>query len=185
MNENSCLSEQIMTIAQDCGAYQTGILSTANLVVYPEVREMCKKNTCRGYGASWACPPAVGPIEDCLAKVKAYDTMLLFSCKYDLEDSFDYEGMIAGMEVFKKLAAALDNALKGVLPSYLMLANEGCRKCKSCTYPDAPCRFPDELHASIEAYGFNVSELAALSNINYINGQNTVTYFGALCFNQP
>lgn len=184
MCQNSRLTERLVATAKDCGAYQVGLIPTDNLVVYPEVRDMCKKNTCRGYGATWACPPAVGPIEECLAKVKQYDTMLLFSCKYDLEDSFDYEGMVAGMEGFKQIASMLDDAVHDVLSAYLLLANEGCHKCKACTYPTAPCRFPDKLHASIEAFGFNVSELAHLAGINYINGQNTVTYFGALCFNQ-
>lgn len=184
MNENSYPTEQIIELAKNCGAYAVGLIATSELNVYPEVRDMCKMNTCRGYGASWACPPGVGTLEECLAKVKQYDTMLLFSCKYDLEDSFDYEGMIAGMEAFKKMANDFDKALKDKLHPYLLLANEGCQKCKTCTYPDAPCRFPDELHASIEAYGFNVSELAGMAGIKYINGTNTVTYFGALCFNQ-
>jgi hypothetical protein len=35
---------------------------------------------------------------------------------------------------------------------------------------------------SLEAYGINVSELAKAAGMNYINGQNTVTYFGAVLF---
>jgi predicted metal-binding protein len=175
------LIARITAIAKDCGAYQVGIVPTHGLTVYPEVRAMCEKNTCRGYGATWACPPAVGPIEDCLAKVKRYDTLLLFTGKYELEDSFDYEGMVDGMKRFQTLAAAIDHRLKNELEDYLMLSNEGCHKCKTCTYPDAPCRFPDELHPSLEAFGFNVSELACLGGINYINGPNTVTYFGGVC----
>ena len=36
--------------------------------------------------------------------------------------------------------------------------------------------------SSWRLYGINVSELAASSGMKYINGQNTVTYFGALLF---
>ncbi|MBM3710008.1 MAG: DUF2284 domain-containing protein, partial [Actinobacteria bacterium] len=36
---------------------------------------------------------------------------------------------------------------------------------------------------SLEAYCMNVSTLAELCNMKYINGQNTVTYFGAFLFN--
>jgi hypothetical protein len=35
---------------------------------------------------------------------------------------------------------------------------------------------------SLEAYGVNVSKLAASAGMKYINGQNTVTYFGAVLF---
>ncbi len=178
------LSTALLSLTQECGAFECGLIATASLRVYPEVRKMCEKNTCRGYGASWACPPAVGTLEECLARVQIYDSMLLFSCKYDLEDSFDYEGMMAGMQQFREMAAALNATLSFQLSDFLLLANEGCGKCKSCTYPNAPCRFPDTLHPSLESYGFMVSELASLAGIRYINGQNTVTYFGGLCFNQ-
>ena len=65
---------------------------------------------------------------------------------------------------------------------YLLLSNEGCKRCEKCTYPDAPCRFPDKLFHSLEGYGFIVSELAKMAGISYINGENTVTYFGAVMF---
>lgn len=184
MGNNTSLLTRLTDIIYHCGAYQVGAIPTDQLVVYSEVRDMCKANTCRGYGKTWACPPGVGPIEECLASVQKFDTMLLFSCKYNLEDSFDYEGMMAGMQSFRTLASTLADAIADLLPNHLLLANEGCDKCKCCTYPDAPCRFADRLHPSIEAYGFNVSELAKAANINYINGANTVTYFGALCFDQ-
>ncbi len=68
----------------------------------PWVRELCEQNTCRQYGASWACPPAVGTLEECQARVQSYDAMLLFSRRYTLCDSFDFESMAAGMQDFKR-----------------------------------------------------------------------------------
>ena len=43
-----------------------------------------------------------------------------------------------------------------------------------------PCRFPEKAIGSLEAYGVNVSLLAQTAGMRYINGQNTVTYFGAI-----
>lgn len=114
----------------------------------------------------------------------AVHTMLLFSCKYDLEDSFDFEGMTAGLHAFKKTVDAFDAELKPLLSDYHLLFNEGCGRCETCTYPSAPCRFPSKLHPSLEGYGFVVSELAQNAGIRYINGADTVTYFGALLFRQ-
>ena len=34
----------------------------------------------------------------------------------------------------------------------------------------------------LEAYGINVSKLAEVAGMNYINGKDTVTYFGAILF---
>ena len=64
----------------------------------------------------------------------------------------------------------------------MLFSNEGCGRCSVCTYPDAPCRFPQFLHHSLEGYGFIVRDLAKEANMQYTNGANTVTYFGALLF---
>ena len=130
-------------------------------------------------------PPAVGTIEECRVRVARYDTMLLFSRVYRLEDSFDFEGMTEGMKDFKHLVDRLQDRLQGgtgTLPDLLLLSNEGCGRCAACTYPDAPCRYPQRLHHSLEGYGFIVSELAREAEVRYNNGACTVTYFGALLF---
>lgn len=173
---------RIRELAMETGFSEAGYPDIARLKYYPEVRSLCEKNTCRNYGTSWACPPAVGTLEECRARVEQYGKMLLFSKKYELEDSFDLEGMLEGMQDFKRTVDRFQKEIQGLLPSFLLLANEGCGRCSSCTYPDAPCRFPETLHHSLEGYGFIVSELAADAGIRYINGTNTVTYFGALLF---
>ena len=102
--------------------------------------------------------------------------------KYDLEDSFDFEGMMEGMKSFKNSCRILDELIKGDISKYLILSNEGCDLCKNCTYPDAPCRFPDRAHGSLEGYGIFVNKLAEQVGINYINGVNTMSYFGGLAY---
>ena len=42
------------------------------------------------------------------------------------------------------------------------------------------CVSPDDAIASLEAHGIFVSNLAQSSDMKYINGKNTVTYFGAI-----
>lgn len=175
--------ERIEMLIKDVGVHQFGVVSPEDAVFSIEVRKMCEANRCNLYGKSWSCPPAVGTFEECEARLKAFRHMLVFSAKYDLEDSFDFEGMENGMKEFKSVARRVEDAVRGKIGEYLMLANEGCGYCESCTYPDAPCRFPDRAHGSIEAYGIFVNELAKSAGINYINGQNTVTYFGALLYN--
>lgn len=168
---------------------QAGYIDVESLKFYPEVRKICEGNVCRNYGSSWACPPAIGTMEECQKRALRYKNMLLFSKKYELEDSYDFEGMTAGMADFKKTVDLFEdnilfyNNIKDVLSDYLLLSNEGCGRCKSCTYPNSPCRFPKKLHHSLEGYGFIVSELAAKAGIRYNNGSNTVTFFGALLFN--
>lgn len=173
---------RLQELLNQAGVFQSGFVDTADMRFEQEVRDMCAVNTCRKYNTSWACPPAVGTVEECRARIQQYEKFLLFSVKYDLEDSFDYDGMMAGGAAFKETCRALDNALRPLLGNYLMLSNEGCGLCKECTYPDAPCRFPDRAHGSLEGYGLFVNKLAKQAGMNYINGANTVTYFGGVAF---
>jgi predicted metal-binding protein len=163
------------------GAGKAYVLQVSEIPFDGGLRAFCEANLCGNYNRNYACPPSVGSAQELIERAKTYENALVFQTVSALEDSFDYEGMVDGMKRFQTLAAAIDHRLKNELEDYLMLSNEGCHKCKTCTYPDAPCRFPDELHPSIEAFGFNVSELACLGGINYINGPNTVTYFGGVC----
>ena len=173
---------QINDIADKSGFSEYGYLSVGSLNFYSEVRSLCESNSCRNYATSWACPPAVGTIDECRARVEHYDNALLFSKVYQVSDSFDFEGMQKGLRNFKHIVDDFAQRLQGVLSDYLLLSNEGCGRCTRCTYPDAPCRFPNLLHHSIEGYGFIVSELAKAAGIKYNNGPNTITYFGALIF---
>jgi predicted metal-binding protein len=168
--------------AVKCGFTATGLIKTGELNFYPEIRNICQENTCRGYGKTWACPPAVGTLEQCQARVMQYENMLLFSQIFRLEDSFDFEGMHDGMMRFKQTVDRFAEAIKPLVSNGLILSNEGCGRCKVCTYPDAPCRFPDKLYPSIEGFGFIVSELANQAGIKYNNGPNTVTFFGAVVY---
>lgn len=174
---------QIEEVALQNHFTEMGYVDVTNMKYYPEIRRMCQQNVCRNYATSWACPPAVGTIEECRERVNQYQKMLVFSRKYQLEDSFDFEGMAESMLDFKREVDRFQQDLECFLSDFLLLSNEGCGRCTECTYPGAPCRFPRLLHHSLEGYGFIVSELAKDAGICYHNGMNTVTYFGALLFN--
>lgn len=176
------ISSEVEKIAIRSNFFEVGYVEIGNLKYYPEIRRICEGNSCGNYGTSWACPPAVGSITECRERVERYDKMLLFSRKYELEDSFDFQGMSEGLRDFKRVVDIFSRKLEAVLPDYLLLSNEGCGRCAECTYPDAPCRFPRLLHHSLEGYGFIVHELACDAGIHYNNGPDTVTFFGALLF---
>lgn len=154
------LLTKIEEIAVECNFFEYGYVNIESLKYYPEVRRICEGNACCNYATSWACPPAIGT----------------------LEDSFDFEGMTNGLLEFKKRVDQYQKHLDGVLSDFVLLSNEGCGRCKECTYPNEPCRFPQLLHHSLEGYGFIVNQLAHEAGVRYNNGPNTVTYFGALLF---
>lgn len=166
------------------GAYQYGYISPSEICFGEEVRNICKNNGCGSYNTTWACPPAMGTLEECKEKCLSYSSAMLFSSKYLLEDSFDYEGMMTGHSNFKLVCDRLYNIVKKEFSAFMILSNEGCRRCKKCTYPKDKCRHEEMLFPSLEGYGIYVNKTAELANINYCNGTNTVTYFGMLLFSK-
>ena len=72
---------------------------------------------------------------------------------------------------------------KNEFPDTLVLGAGGCCVCKRCGAADnIPCRFPDKAVAALESYSINVSKLASACDMKYINGVNTVTYFGGVLY---
>jgi predicted metal-binding protein len=175
--------ERIIQKIKEAGIFQYGIVNPSEINYRQEIREICKGNSCQQYGKTWACPPAVGTLIECKNRCLQYDTMIVFTGKFVIADNFDFEGMVYSMKEFKKISHDLDRVIKPYLKNYIILSNEGCGMCNTCTYPDEPCRFPEKLQHSIEGYGILVSQLAEMANVNYNNGENTITYFGALLFN--
>lgn len=167
---------------RNAGISQYGIISPEQIIFDDEIRKICEGNTCRQYGKTWACPPSVGSVAQCRARCLQYAHAMVFNGVYPLEDSFDYEGMAQGHAAFKKVCDRLYPLAKREFASFLLLSNEGCNRCKTCTYPSGACRMPEMLFPSLEGFGINVARLAQTSGIKYINGANTVTYFGMLLY---
>jgi len=68
---------------------------------------------------------------------------------------------------------------------FLLLSCGGCHLCETCAKrEDKPCRFPDQALSSLEGYGVDVYNTTKDTDLKYINGQNTVTYFGMVLFSE-
>ena len=153
------------------------VFSTAIIPFDAAVFEACERNVCGRYGKSWTCPPGAGTPEELKARITSYPNALLISYKYDIEDSFDFEGMSEAQRRARKAFAEAVGLMREAGEEFLQFGNEGCDLCEKCTYPDAPCRFPERASPSIEACGINVMKLSREVGMKYINGPNTVTYF--------
>ena len=175
------MEEQLAASIEGTGAERWGFLNTEEIPFDPQVRSYCEGNACRCYGTTWACPPAVGTPEDCRARCLSYRRMLVFSTAYPLAGPFDLEGMHRGLRAFKTVCDRVADRAKDIVPDFLLLSNESCFRCASCTYPHSPCRFPQKLFPSIEGYGILVVTLAKRAGIPY-GAPGVVTYFGGLLF---
>lgn len=176
----SALAEQVRGLAPIRQAWSICRMSAST----GAFRAMCETNACGNYGKCWMCPPDAGDIDALMNEAKSYQKALVYQTVGTLEDSYDFEGMMEAARLHNELSRALAKWF-ATLPfaKKLHLGAGGCHMCGVCAKrTNEPCRHPELAMPSLETYGINVSELAASSGMKYINGQNTVTYFGALLF---
>ena len=159
--------------ALDGRAFQTAVIETENIIFSEDAINACAANVCRQYNACWSCPPASGGLAVHKQRINSYSKALIFTTKWQLEDPYDYPGMMDAKLGHDKITQAVHDAFGKVSPVY---GAGSCSLCEQCAYPQ-PCRFPERIFPSIEGAGIMVSELSRHSGINYINGENTVTYF--------
>lgn len=166
------------------GAKNAAVIRVAEISFDTSFRSMCASNVCGNYGKSYMCPPDVGEIEALIEKAKTYRYAIVYQTVGMLEDSYDFEGMMEAGERHNALSRKVRDLFdQNGFENALHLGAGGCRLCPVCGKKTGePCRFPDRAMSSLEAYGVNVSVLAAQCNMRYINGTNTVTYFGATLF---
>jgi len=180
MNLNQ-LAEQAKTL----GATASGVIKTSDLRFSEEFRTLCEQNTCGNYGTNWMCPPAVSPFKEVRANVMKFSQGVVFQTVHTLEDSFDYEGMMKGVDTHFEIFSRISDFIRSDCgyPDVFALNAGACKICEKCTYPDgAPCRFPDRAVPSIESHCIDIFALLACCDIPYNNGPNTVFYAGLFLF---
>jgi len=175
--------QTLINIALAAGAANANITKVLEIKFDREFRAACEQNLCGKFGKCWMCPPDVGDIDKMIAQAKEYQNVLVFQSIGQLEDSFDIEGMEEAAKAHNTLVTTIAEKLDGVLEDHLILGAGACHICSSCTIlKSQPCAHPQKAIPSLEAYGIAVSELAQASGIAYMNGTNTVTYFGGVLF---
>jgi len=168
------------------GASHASVIPTSLIETDRSFRDICANNSCGGYGRCWMCPPDIGEIDVLMKEITTYSHALVYQYIGTLEDSYDFEGMIDAKKVHFKISQKIRSAWKDKsVKRQLHLGVGGCGGCERCAKKDGqPCRHPELAMPALEGYGVNVSRLAAVSGMKYINGENTVTYFGTVLFDE-
>lgn len=167
------------------GAFRTKVIEASAVETDASFRDMCARNACGMWGKCWTCPPDIGQIDVLMAELQQYSHALVYQTVGQLEDSYDFEGMTEDGKHHNRVAQSLRTVFaEAGISDPLHLGAGGCRVCPVCARRTGePCRHPELAMSSLEAYGIHVSRLAAKADMKYINGSNTVTYFGAVFFN--
>lgn len=167
--------QEAAALAEECGFTHAGEMNLQKLAFLPQVRQMCAADKCSRYGNSWSCPPACGELSEIGEKARGYRHGIIVQSTGKLEDDFDVETMQETERLQKERFFAFVEQMRKKEPSCLPMAAGSCTVCESCAYPE-PCRFPDKMIPSMEAYGIFVSKLCEDSGIGYYYGPQTITF---------
>ncbi len=170
-------SQRTLTIkmATEVGFDHAGYADISKMEFLPEIREMCKDNRCGKYGKSWACPPACGTLHEIKNRILQYDYGMILQATEKMEDDYDWDAIQLAIRRCKDSLSTLSQRLRDMGKDIVAMGMDGCSRCSSCTYPDSPCRFPDELSPSMEACGLFVTAECERVGIRYNYGPQTMT----------
>lgn len=167
---------ELCKLAEDSGFTAWAPLDVNTIELKQEVRDMCANGGCQQYGKRWSCPPGCGDLDICRKNISHYSGGILVQTTGDVEDGFDFEAMMEIQEDHKDHFSHMYAFLREKGEDTLALGAGCCMKCRTCTYPDEPCRFPDEMVSSMEAYGMVVMEVCKANGLTYYYGSDKMAY---------
>ena len=168
--------EKIEAIAKECGFMHVAPLKVSTLEFMQDIRDMCNPGQCENYDKSWSCPPACATLEEMRDRVLDFEGGILCQTVGELEDSYDWDGIMEAGAHQKQVFAKTWAELKKQYTDVLAMGTGVCKLCEKCTYPDQPCRFPDRLETSMEACGLFVSKVCTDNGLKYNYGQDHIAF---------
>lgn len=157
-------------------------IDVGTLAVREDVRAMCAVDKCHAFGKNWTCPPSCGELNECAERIKKYRNGIIVQTTGKTEKAIDTKAYRRIEALHHDRFAKLAVFAHSTHPEALCLGAGGCRICKNCTYPNAPCRFPDKAYSSMEAYGLFVTQVCRDNGIDYYYGDKTMTYTSCILF---
>ncbi len=160
---------------------QYAFFETEELTFTDRVRYVCE-HECPQYGRSWACPPAVGTVDECVARCRNYPHALLITTMAEVSDIADMEATLATRAGHEAVTRQVHRLMRDQGTEPLVLSTESCAVCGTCSYPDGPCRRPELMYPCVESQGILVTDIAQRLGIEFQAGNNIVTWFSLLLY---
>lgn len=161
--------------------YQYAFIRTADLTFSERVRYVCQTE-CPMYGATWACPPAVGTPEECRERVLRFEEGLVIATVAEVSDLANIRETLDTREPHEAITRRVTALVGEQADETLTLSTEACACCERCTYPVAPCRFPERMFPCVESHCILVTDLAERYGLDYAAEGNVVTWFSLILY---
>lgn len=117
---------RLMTLAAENGFSHYAAANMEAFTPRADVRDMCRQNRCGRYGASWACPPGCGTLEQAITDIGRCKSGILVQTTGKLTDEFDYDGMQEISRRHKKSFESFARQARMLYPDCLALTAGTC-----------------------------------------------------------
>jgi len=173
--------EQLEQELSDLPIAQYVFFKTTDLEFSQRIRQVCIQE-CPRYGKTWACPPAVGTVEECKDRCLEFQDGIVFSTLTEVQDIANMEETLATRGNHEAVTHQVAEMFQNHGYHVMCLSTDSCAICDHCAYPDAPCRFPEKMYPCVESHGIVATALAEKHGIEYQYGNNVVTWFSIILF---
>lgn len=158
-------------------------LESNQLLFTERVRYICQ-HECQMFGKTWACPPAVGTVEQCKEKCLSYPNFLMIATVTEVQDISDITETLATRGDHEAVTREAERMVQEQGMDTYTLSTEACALCESCAYPNGPCRHPEYMRPCIESHGIVLSEVAEECGLPFQYGDNVVTWFSLIFYKE-
>ena len=166
----------------DYPLFAYGMIDPKELEFSDRIRYICS-HECPMYGTTWACPPAVGTVEECQKKCLSYEHCLMISTITEVDDISSIETTLATRPEHEKVTNEIRELFRELGTDPYVLSTEACTICEKCAWLDGkPCRHPERMHPCVESHGINIIPTLEKFGIEFQYGQNVVTWISLLFF---
>ena len=176
------LPEQVEKRLAELPLLAYGLADPKKLEFSHRVRTVCRQE-CPRYGKTWACPPAVGSVEECRHRCLAYEHCLMIATAAEISDIGNMEEALATRPAHEEITDRVGEILREVGMDPYILSTEACALCDRCAYLDGePCRYPEKMHPCVESHGINLIPMLEEKGMDFQFGRNVVTWVSLLFY---
>jgi predicted metal-binding protein len=167
---------------QELPLYEYAFLSTDDVVFTDRVRHICKQE-CPMYNKTWACPPAVGTLEECGQRCRRYENCLIISTAAEVSDIGNMAEGLATRAGHEETTAQVRQILRDLGAEPYVLSTQACAICEHCAWLEGkPCRYPEKMNPCVESHSINLIPTLEKHGLEFAFGRQVITWFSLLFF---
>ena len=153
-------------LAKAMGFDNAGVMRVEDLVIVPEYRKLCERNTCGNYNKEPGCPPMCGELSDMVSDMAGYENALILKTVNPCNDYYD--------RAEQKAIQAKQNRL--TLSLYELMKKDGAGDMLVMTAG------PWEDYSCLSAYCINAQKMAEAVGMSCWKNDKMARYFSLILY---